>query len=207
MIEARKSDFISALYIRGINWWLGRNFKEINIVPFEAKPGHSVLMLCNHFSWWESFLSNYVAVKAIKRRWHLMMHHDHALKYTYLRYVGMFSIIRGARQSDSSLTYAAGLLEDQRNLVMMCPQGEIRSNHETHIEIQKGTYKLIQQIKGPCQVIYNCTLIDYFESLKPRAYVHLFDCGIAGEFTFDELKQRVNDFHRQALINQINMKH
>ncbi len=207
MIEAQKSDFISAVYMRYIRWWLGRNFKEINIMPFEAKPGHSVLMLCNHFSWWESFLSNYVAVKSIKRRWFLMMQHDHALKYKYLRFMGMFSIITGARQSNSSLTYAAGLLNDDRNLVMLCPQGEIKSNHETHINVKDGVFKLIQQIQGPCQVVYNCTLIDYFESLKTRSYVHLFDCGNAGEFTFDELKQRINDFHRQALINQINMKH
>jgi len=207
MITPRRNDLVSAIYMRIVRLWLGRNFKEINIMPFEPRPGHSVLMMCNHFSWWEAFLSNYTAVKVMKRRWHVMMQHENALQYRFLRYVGMFSIVKGKRQSDVSLTYGARLLDDSRNLLMICPQGEIRSNHETYIDIKKGTFKIIEQIEAPCQVVYHCTLIDYFESLKPRAYIHLFDCGIAGEFTFDELKERVNNFHQQALLNQINMKH
>jgi hypothetical protein len=65
----------------------------------------------------------------------------------------------------------------------------------------------MRQIKGPCQVVYHCTLIDYFESLKPRAYVHLFDLGVANELTFEQLKENINNAHQQALKNQINMEH
>jgi 1-acyl-sn-glycerol-3-phosphate acyltransferase len=207
MLPTRKTDFWSAMFLRYVRLSTGRNFKAVHIIPFEPKPGHSVLMLCNHFSWWETFLTNLSAADSLKRRWHGMMQQDQAMKHWYLRYIGLFGIKKGSREILASLNYAAGLLQDSRNMIVVCPQGEIRSNHETHIHVEKGVYKLTQLIEAPCQVVYHCILIDYFESLKPSAYIHQFDCGVAGEFTFDELKQRINDFHQQALTNQINMKH
>ncbi|GAA3973137.1 lysophospholipid acyltransferase family protein [Mucilaginibacter dorajii] len=207
MLPTRKTDFWSALFLRLVKRRAKRSFKKVDIMPFEPKPGHAVLMLCNHFSWWETILTNMSAADSLKRRWHGMMQQEQAEKHWYLRYIGLFSIKKGSRELLASLAYAARLLEDPANMVVVCPQGEIRSNHETHINIEKGVQKLIEQIKTPCQVVYHCILIDYFESFKPSAYIHQFDCGVAGECTFEELKQRVNNFHQQALQNQINMKH
>lgn len=207
MIPTRKKEFWSAVYIRYVRWWISRNFKEVKIMPFEPRASHSVLMLCNHFSWWDGFIANWTAVYNLKRRYHVMMQQDQFLQRSYLRYIGAYSIKKGSRELLESLTYSARLLDDARNMIVIFPQGELYSNHETHIHVEKGVYKLIEQIKGPCQVVYHCILIDYFESLKPRAYIHQFDCGLAGEITFEELKQRINDSHRQALENQKVMKH
>jgi hypothetical protein len=55
--------------------------------------------------------------------------------------------------------------------------------------------------------VYSCTLIDYLERLKPLAFIHLFDCGIAGEVPFGELVQNINNLHRQALKDQVNVEH
>jgi hypothetical protein len=73
--------------------------------------------------------------------------------------------------------------------------------------VEKGIERLIKNIKGPCQVVYSCALIDYFESLKPSVYFHLFDCGLAGEVSFEQLTENINKFHRQALANQVNVEH
>jgi len=50
-------------------------------------------------------------------------------------------------------------------------------------------------------------LIDYFESLKPSAYFHLFDCGAAGQVPFDDMVSNINAFHKQALKDQVNVEH
>jgi hypothetical protein len=55
--------------------------------------------------------------------------------------------------------------------------------------------------------VYSCTLIDYFESLKPSAFIHLFDCGVAGEKPFEQLVQHINNCHQQALKDQVNVDH
>jgi hypothetical protein len=136
-----------------------------------------------------------------------MMQHDHFVKHWYFKYWGAFSMKKGSRDMLESLTYSAGLLNDPENLVTIFPQGKLCSNHITYIHVEKGIERLIKQISGPCQIVYQCTLIDYFEGLKPRAYIHQFDCGVAGKVPFEELKLRINDFHQQALKNQVNIPH
>lgn len=207
MMPTRKTDFVSALYVRYIRGWIGRNFKEVNILPFEPKEGHSVLLLCNHFSWWDGFLSNLTAVDSLKRRYHVMMQQDQFVKHWVFRFIGAYSIKKGSREMIASLQYSAKLLDDPRNMIVIFPQGELFSNHETNIHVEKGVFKLMEYIKGPCQIVYQAILIDYFESHKPRAYLHQFDCGVAGEITFAQLKQRINEFHLQALESQKVMKH
>jgi 1-acyl-sn-glycerol-3-phosphate acyltransferase len=207
MLPSRQNDTLSRMFYRFMRWWMGRNFKEINIQPFEPRPGHSILLLTNHFSWWDGFFANYAAFNNLKRRLYIMMQHDHFLKHWYFKYLGAFSMKKGSREMLESLTYSAGLLNNPENLVTIFPQGALYSNHETYIHVENGIERLIKQIKGPCQIVYQCTLIDYFEGLKPRAYMHHFDCGIAGEVPFEELKQHINDFHQQALKKQANMEH
>ena len=136
-----------------------------------------------------------------------MMQHDHLEKRWLFNYFGGFSIEKGTREMVRSLQYAAGLLNDPQNLVVVFPQGELISNHATEVSIERGIDRLIKNIKGPCQVVYSCVLIDYFESLKPSAYIHLFNCGVAGEVPFDDLVKNINTFHRQALKNQVNIEH
>ncbi|MBB6108112.1 1-acyl-sn-glycerol-3-phosphate acyltransferase [Mucilaginibacter lappiensis] len=207
MLPSRQNDTLSRMFYRFMRWWMGRNFKEINIQPFEPRAGHSILLLTNHFSWWDGFFANYAAFNNLKRRLYIMMQHDHFLKHWYFKYLGAFSMKKGSREMLESLTYSAGLLNNPENLVTIFPQGALYSNHETYIHVENGIERLIKQIKGPCQIVYQCTLIDYFEGLKPRAYMHHFDCGVTGEVSFEELKQRINNFHQQALKKQANMEH
>ncbi|SDG66958.1 lysophospholipid acyltransferase family protein [Mucilaginibacter sp. P25] len=207
MVPSRKKKFWSKLFIRCVKWWIGRNFKEVNVQPFEPRPGHSILLLTNHFSWWDGFIANRTAVYDLKKQFYIMMQQDQFDQHSYFRYIGAYSIQKGSRAILDSLSYSAGILNDPDNLIVIFPQGELYSNHETFIRVETGVYKLMRQIKGPCQVVYHCTLIDYFESLKPRAYVHLFDLGVAGELSFEQLKENINNAHQQALKNQINMEH
>jgi 1-acyl-sn-glycerol-3-phosphate acyltransferase len=207
MVPSRKKKFWSKLYIGYVRWWISRNFKEVNVQPFEPRPGHSILLLSNHFSWWDGFIANWTAVYNLKKQYYVMMQQDQFDQRSYLRYIGAYSIQKGSRAMLESLTYSAGILDKPDNLIVIFPQGELYSNHETHIHVEKGVYKLMQQIKGQCQVVYHCILIDYFESLKPRAYVHLFDLGVANQLTFEQLKENIYQAHQQALKNQINMEH
>jgi 1-acyl-sn-glycerol-3-phosphate acyltransferase len=52
--------------------------------------GHSILLLTNHFSWWDGFFANYAAFNNLKRRLYIMMQHDHFLQHWYFKYLGAF---------------------------------------------------------------------------------------------------------------------
>lgn len=207
MIPARRNELLSGWFAKYMRYRMRKAFNRIEVMPFIPREGHSVLLLCNHFSWWDGFFGNYLAYWHLKRKLYIMMQHDHLEKRMLFNLFGGFSIEKGTREMLTSLQYAAGLLNEPENLVVVFPQGELMSNHTTNINIERGIERLIKNIKGPCQVVYSCVLIDYFESLKPSAYIHLFDCGIAGEVPFNELVANINGFHQQALHNQVHVAH
>lgn len=207
MIPARRVSLFSNWFARYMRYRIHKAFNRVVVMPFKPKPGHSVLLLCNHFSWWDGFFGNYLAYWHLKRKLFIMMQEDHLRKRMLFNLFGGFSIEKGSREMIKSLQYAAGLLNDPENLVVVFPQGELISNHATEIEIGIGIERLIKNIKGPCQVVYSCVLIDYFESLKPSAFIHLFDCGVAGEVPFEQLVKNINAHHKQALANQIHVDH
>lgn len=207
MIPARRVSLFSNWFARYMRYRIHKAFNRVVVTPFEPKSGHSVLLLCNHFSWWDGFFGNYLAYWHLKRKLFIMMQEDHLRKRMLFNLFGGFSIEKGSREMIRSLQYAAGLLDDPENLVVVFPQGELISNHATEIGIEKGIERLIKNIKGPCQIVYSCVLIDYFESLKPSAFIHLFDCGVAGEVPFEQLVSNINAHHKQALANQIHADH
>ena len=207
MIPARRIKLFSNWFAIYMRYRMRRAFNRLVVTPFTPKPGHSVLLLCNHFSWWDGLWGNYLAYWHLDRYLYIMMQEDHLQKRMLLNLFGGFSINRSSREMIKSLQYAAGLLNNPENLVVVFPQGELISNHTTEIKVEKGIERLIKNIKGPCHIIYNCALIEYFESLKPSVYFHLLDLGVAGELSFDELTEKINTFHREALKDQVNVAH
>lgn len=207
MIPARRVALFSNWFAYYMRFRMRRYFNRLVVTPFEPKEGHSILLLCNHFSWWDGLWGNYLAYWHLNRKLYIMMQEDHLQKRMLLNLFGGFSINRSSREMIKSLQYGAGLLNDAQNLVVVFPQGALVSNHTTEIAVERGIELLIKNIKGPCQIVYSCALIDYFESLKPSVFFHLFDCGTADQVKFDELTHKINSFHQQALKNQLNVEH
>jgi 1-acyl-sn-glycerol-3-phosphate acyltransferase len=208
MIAARRKKFLADIFAKYMYYRMRKTFNRLQVVTdVQSKPGHSVLLLCNHFGWWDGLLANYLAYWHLFRKSYIMMQEDHLLARMWLNHCGAFSINRSSREMIGSLQHAAGILNDAENIVIVFPQGELISNHTTEIKVEKGIERLIKNIPGPCHIIYNCALIEYFESLKPSVYFHLFDCGVAGEVPFEDLVAKINTFHQQALNAQLSVPH
>lgn len=208
MIPARRSPLFWKFFAPTMKWWMLRSFKKLTVYnDIEIKPNHSVLLFCNHFSWWDGFLGAYLAEYYLKKKYYIMMQEDHLEQRMILNYLGGFSINRQSREMIKSLQYMANLLSNPENAVAMFPQGALESNHADTIKVEPGIGRIIKNIKGDCQIVYSAVLVDYFESLKPTAYYHLLDCGTNHNFNLEELTKKVNDFHKQALQNQINVSH
>jgi 1-acyl-sn-glycerol-3-phosphate acyltransferase len=207
MIEHNRSNWAQALLAPYVAYRIRRAFNVFQHTSVEVKPGHSVLLLCNHFSWWDGIWAGHLAYRHLGRRFHIMMQEDHLKQRPYFRHVGGFSINPKSREVVQSLNYTAELLGNPANLVTMFPQGELVSNHAADIHIEKGVAHIIKKVKGNCQIIYYTALIDYFESLKPSVYLHLLDCGTNHDFNFEHLQAKINAFHQQALKDQVKVAH
>ncbi|TWR30223.1 hypothetical protein FPZ43_04575 [Mucilaginibacter pallidiroseus] len=208
MIPAQRKKFMADMFAKYLFFRMRRIFNRLEVAtPVSVKPGHSVLLLCNHFGWWDGLWANYLAYKYLHRQSYIMMQEDHLQARMWANHLGAFSMPRKSREMIKSLQHAAGLLDDSENLVVVFPQGELISNYTTDLKVEQGIDRLIKNIKGPCQIIYNACFVEYFESLKPSAYFHLYDCGIAGEVPFHELAAKIDAFHKQALEAQVHVKH
>jgi len=207
MIPQRRNAFIQNLFHRYVNYRARKTFNVMRYNEINLKPGHSVLLLCNHFSWWDGFWAGWLTWFFFKRKFYIMMQEDHLKQRMWLNLMGGFSINRQSKEVVRSLNYAADLLNNPENLVTVFPQGELVSNHTEDINIERGIAHIVKKVKGNCQIVYYSAFIEYFESLKPSVYFHLLDCGTNHDFDYEELKTKINNHHKRALKEQVNVAH
>ena len=176
-----------------------RKFKTIKLAnDIQIAKDHSVLLLQNHFSWWDGFLGSYLAYKYLNKSYHVMVQEDQLSRHWYMRYKGAFSIKKNSREIMDSLDYTRGLLENPKNMVLIFPQGRLQSMHAGEITIERGVFKLLDKIESKCQVVYSAVTVEFLESFKPSVTFNLLDLGSTADLNTDELNERINSFHRQA---------
>jgi len=187
---------------------LWRSFNKMIINEAEIKPGHSYILMCNHFSFLDGFLAFYLCSRVIRKkdgmkRLYIMSLKKQMEKNKWLRYCGSFSVEPGKLSIHESIDYAAEILSVPGNLLLFYPQAKLETCHIRYIKFEDGLAHIVPKIKGNCQLIWTSNLIDYFESVKPSVYFNMVDCGTNHDFDFEELKEKVNGHHLQAIKNNI----
>jgi hypothetical protein len=185
-----------------------RRFNKLVIKDIPVKPGHSYILMCNHYSFMDGLWAYYLCNKMIwgegkMKRLYIMSLKKQMQINKWLRYIGSFSVDPGKRSIKESFAYAAEVLSEPGNLLLYYPQGNLESNHIRHIHFEEGIREIIPQIKGKCQLIWASSILEYFESTKPSMYFHVLDCGTGDDFDFEELKEKVNLHHRKAIESHI----
>jgi len=207
MIPQRENRLIKKLFVPYLTYRLNKAFKMIQHDEVELLPGHSILLLPNHFSWWDGFFAGQLNHTYLKHDFFIMMQEDHLQKRMLFNLLGGFSIKRNSREMVESLQYAAKLLDNPNNLVTIFPQGALQSNHIDEITVERGIDYIVKKIKGNCQIIYYSAFIEYFESLRPSVYIRFLNCGTNHNFDFEKLKAMINEHHKKALKEQKNAEH
>lgn len=207
-----KSKPLPPFFFKTGAWLFGqlfkRRFNKMLISPVDIKPGHSYILMCNHFSFWDGFWAFYLCRKVLwkkgcMKRMYIMSLKKQMEKNPWLRYCGSFSVEPGKRSIRESFEYAAEVLSEPGNLLMFFPQGKLESCHVRNIQFEEGLAEIVPLIKGNCQLLWSSNLVEYFESVKPTVYFDMLDCGTAGTFNFEALKQKVNQHHREAMQRNI----
>jgi 1-acyl-sn-glycerol-3-phosphate acyltransferase len=207
MIPQRENRLIKKLFVPYLTYRLNKAFKVIQHDEVELLSDHSILLLPNHFSWWDGFFAGRLNHTYLKRNFFIMMQEDHLQKRMFFTLLGGFSINPNSKEMVASLQYAAKLLDTPNNLVTIFPQGALQSNHIDEITVERGIDYIVKKIKGNCQIIYYSAFIEYFESLRPSVYIRFLNCGTNHNFDFEKLKAMINEHHKKALKEQKNAEH
>lgn len=156
-----------------VKWLVGKTFHQFlfNKVPLDS--GKSVLLVANHFSFWDGLILYVLNDKLLHKKFHVMILEDTAKREGMLRYAGAFSVNKNSRDMLESLNYAAELLNRPGNLLLMFPQGKLYSNFVNQVNFEQGLLKIMKKAEGKFQLLFAATFVQYFKHKKPSVTVYL----------------------------------
>jgi 1-acyl-sn-glycerol-3-phosphate acyltransferase len=202
MIKPKKNVFITGFFSLYIDWIIKLNFKQVNFNDPYADNNQAILMVANHFSWWDGFLLYYVNKRLFKKNFHVMVLEETVAKLGFLRYLGAFTVAKHSKDVINTLQYAAELLNDAGNLVLIYPQGKIYSNFIDDIVFEKGIWNIVLKTKTSFQYVLVTTFIENFNYKKPIANIHLKTHQKADFNTADDLQTGYNNYYEWAKQQQ-----
>jgi 1-acyl-sn-glycerol-3-phosphate acyltransferase len=201
IIKARHHWFYYPFF-KGYSKMLPRlDFRKVVYHSEVQDSGLPVLIIGNHFSWWDGFLALDINQRLFGRRFHIMMLEEQLKDRMFLNKAGAYSIRPGHRSMAETFAYTRELLSDPENLVTMYPQGKIYSMHDQPFVFEKGWYKIIERLEQPVQMVFYFALVDYFAHRKPtlNIYVYAHDDPYGGA---DQVEAAFNDRFRDAMAIQ-----
>lgn len=206
IVKARHNFFIYPFFKLYTVWKIRRNFQEVYINGEFHDRGLPVLLISNHISWWDGFWAVLLNRKVFNRKFFFFMMLEEQLKKNrFLSYTGGFSIKKKSKSIIESLNYTAELLEDNRNIVIVFPQGEIQSLYNSSIIFDKGLEFILKKVQGEVHIIFLASLVDYFSGQKPGLYMY-FNEYSEKDLTIKALEKEYGLFYNRCISENIKIK-
>lgn len=202
MIEARHTAAGTLVARIFSGWRLGRAFREVRLIGDYTDEGLPLLMLSNHFSWWDGFIQYRLNSGVFHRKLYVMMLEEQLRRNLILNRCGCFSIRKGGRGIIESLGYCAEVMKGSGNMLLIFPQGRIESMHTRRVKFEAGIGYLTERIANPYGIVLNVNLPDYFSRKKPVLNVW-YRYVRPDEFDGpDTLEKLYNDFYDECVKRQ-----
>lgn len=198
MLEPRKNRIVYAFF----SWYISRiiksDFDALKYNTIDLDKSKSLLLLSNHFSWWDGFLMFQINKLYFQKKFHVMISEENYRNVWFLKYLGGFSVKNNSRSMIQSLEFAGNLLNDPQNLVLIFPQGKLYSGHVDEVKFEKGLMNLINSSNRNFQYVFAASFADYFQKRKPElnCYLQLWE---GAEYTSLQLiKSAYNKHYEQS---------
>jgi 1-acyl-sn-glycerol-3-phosphate acyltransferase len=173
-------------------WKIKLNFHKVHICGEFRDRGLPVFLVANHISWWDGFWIVWLNRRLFRRKYFYFMMLEEELKNRmFLNKAGGYSVKKGSRSVIETIDYTAQLLDDKNNLVLIFPQGEIKSIYLREIKFEKGLEYILKRSSGNFQMVFIAFLIDYFSEKKPSLYIYLKEY----DFQVSDVKTIESDYN------------
>jgi 1-acyl-sn-glycerol-3-phosphate acyltransferase len=190
MIYPKQNTILFGLFKWYVKRIVNRHFDKIIFDEISLDTSKSALLIGNHFSFWDSLILFCVNERLLKKKAYVMVLEETMRKQSFLKYGRAFSVGKKPKDIIESLNYAAGLLNEPGNVVLMFPQGKLYSNFVEHVHFERGVLNIIQKTNPDVQLIFAATFVQYFKHKKPTATVYL------KQETVNYADKTINDLQR-----------
>jgi hypothetical protein len=181
---------------------INRHFRSVVIKNDFTDNGKPILLIGNHFSWWDGFFANYLNIKIFKRKFHVMMLEEQLQNRMFLNKAGAYSIRKHSHSVKESLAYTRNILSDSENLVTLFPQGEIRSMFQFPVRFERGITQVLNGLEGKVRVVFMAALIDYFSHRKPSLTLGLKEYIPGESIDLQNMEDTFNDYLKEMIAQQ-----
>lgn len=202
MHAPRKNDFISKCYAWYFGYRFKRNFSDFKYTQLAVKDDEAMLLLANRFSWWDGFMLFQLNKKVFRKHFYVLVTSNDYQQISYLKYFGAFAPAVKGKDVVKTLQYAGALLDDPKNLVLIFPQGKVRSSHTSSISFEKGVLQVINASKKKFQIVFSVMLTDYFHCQKPEAEAYLMHWEAEEYVSLQLLKSEYNKHYDNSILKQ-----
>lgn len=205
ILKAKHNFFIYPFFQWYAVWLIKRKFSKANIIGSFNDSNLPVLLIANHISWWDGFWAMYLNLKTLKRKFHFMMLEEQLRKFWFFNYTGGFSVNKKAKSVIETLNYTGELLSDEKNMVLVFPQGEIQSMHLQTFQFEKGISHILRGNEERIQILFMANLVDYFSTPKPIINIYIQEYQDL-QFNHESFEKSYNEFYKQSVEHQKRLK-
>jgi 1-acyl-sn-glycerol-3-phosphate acyltransferase len=202
VIKARHIPFFVRFFSRYSKNGLKRHFHNVEFDCNVNASGRPVLLIGNHFSWWDGFIAYRLNDLCLRKKFHVMMLEEQLATRLFLNKAGAFSIKRGSRSVIESLNYASSLLYEPENIVVVYPQGTITSLHRRPVIFEKGTERILNGASKKLMILFYVALPDWFSEKKPGLTVRVTEYTSTDRST-SALEEAYNKFFNECISKQV----
>lgn len=202
MVRNKDNWFKFNFFSRYISRRVKKHFHEISYNSIQVDPKKSVLLVANHYSWWDGFLLFHLNKLLLKKKFHIMILEETIIKHGFLKYVGCFSVSKGSKSIIETLKYAGNLLDNPQNLLVIFPQGNLNSNFTDAVNFEKGLGKLVGFSRQNFQYIFAASFMEHFSEPKPTAFIYLKTTENANFASLAAVQSAYQQHYQQSKIVQ-----
>ncbi|MBP6977169.1 MAG: lysophospholipid acyltransferase family protein [Bacteroidales bacterium] len=203
MIRAQHTLFHTSFFRLYTQWMIRHHFSSVTIKSDLTIRDLPVLLIGNHFSWWDGFIANYLNCKIFKRDFYIMMLEEQLKQRMFLSRAGAFSIAKGKRSMVETISYAADILQNKNNLLVLYPQGKFQSIHDQPIVFEKGYFIILKKaLESGFQLVFYVALTDYFSFRKPLLMIYLKEQPFSSAISAADLEALYHEFYMEAVGQQ-----
>ncbi|SDC72222.1 lysophospholipid acyltransferase family protein [Williamwhitmania taraxaci] len=204
MIKTNHNRLYAWFFDRYIGYILKKQFREINITGHVEHKERPILIIGNHFSWWDGFFILHLNRMVFKRKFYIMMLEEQLKHRLFLSRIGAYSIFPGTKSVIESLNYTVDLLNDSSNMVAIFPQGEIESAYTSTFRFEKGLQFVLNRSTSqtPICLVFMVTLVDYYSHRKPSLTIAVEEYKDFGTADAASVEDAYNEFFQRTIQRQ-----
>jgi hypothetical protein len=204
MIKARHHWFYVTFFKYYIRFMFRRHFRKVVVKSTVQDRNRPLLLIGNHFSWWDGFFASYLNDRLFGRRIHVMMLEEQLRPRMFLNKAGAFSIKKQSHQMMESIRYTREILSDPDNLVTIFPQGSIHSMFDFPVSFEKGPVKILGGLEDQVQVVFMVALVDYFSHPKPTLTLAAREYVPGDTVELEDMQEAFNNYLQEMIREQKN---